>query len=167
VKINLPQRADAQFDWTDQPPDPLANPDYYDGLLWRRPLAFFIDLAILGAIFFMLVMANVFTFGLLGVFIAILWPTILLVLYATLLIGGPGAGTIGMRCLGLQVRSWEGARPTHLQAAIMSALFCLLTPWTGGIILIVALFSDRRRLAHDFLSGTVVINKVDPPATGG
>ena len=64
-------------------------------------------------------------------------------LYGIFLIGGPGAGTIGMRCLGLEVRSWQGARPTHLQAAIMSALFCLITPWTAGLALLIGLFSDR------------------------
>jgi uncharacterized RDD family membrane protein YckC len=159
LKLNLPQRADATFDWTETPPDPLANPEYYDGLLWRRPLAFAIDFAILSAVLTMLVIANIVTFGILGGFIAILWPVIILVLYDTFLIGGPGAGTIGMRCLGLQVRSWEGARPTHLQAAIMSALFCFITPWNGGIILIVGLFSDRRRQVHDLLSGIVIINK--------
>ena len=159
MKLNLPQRADATFDWDEVPPDPLANPEYYDGLLWRRPLAFAIDLAILGAIMMMLVVANIFTLGMLGGFIALLWPVIILVLYGIFLIGGPGAGTIGMRCLGLEVRSWQGARPTHLQAAIMSALFCLITPWTAGLALLIGLFSDRRRLAHDFLSGTVVINR--------
>lgn len=40
----------------------------------------------------------------------------------------------------------------------MSAIFSLITPWTAGLILLIGLFSDRRRLAHDFLSGTVVIN---------
>ncbi len=165
MKLNLPQRADATYDWTETPPDPLANPEYYDGLLWRRPLAFAIDIAILSATILMLFVANIFTFGLFAGLIAILWPVIILVLYDTFLIGGPGAGTIGMRCLGLQVRSWEGARPTHLQAAINSALFSLITPWTGGIVLIVGLFSDRRRLAHDFLSGIVVINKRDNAET--
>ncbi|HAT34760.1 MAG TPA: RDD family protein [Rhodospirillaceae bacterium] len=159
VKLNLPQRADATFDWEDTPPDPLANPEYYDGLLWRRPIAFAIDLAILAAIMATLFFANIVTFGLLGIFIAVLWPVIILVLYDTFLIGGPGAGTVGMRCVGLEVRSWQGARPTHLQAAIMSAIFCLITPWTAGLILVIGLFSDRRRLAHDFLSGTVVINR--------
>jgi uncharacterized RDD family membrane protein YckC len=31
-------------------------------------------------------------------------------------------------------------------------------PLTGGLILVIAPFSDRRRHVHDMLSGTVVIN---------
>ena len=32
-------------------PDPLALPVLYDGILWRRPLAYLIDAAIIGALF--------------------------------------------------------------------------------------------------------------------
>ncbi len=161
LKLNLPRRIGGTFNWNEIPLDLLDKPEYYDGILWRRPVAFAIDIAIISFVFIMLILANTFTFGLLGGFIAILWPVIILVLYDTLLIGGSGAGTIGMRCLRLEVCSWEGARPSYLQAAINSALFSLITPWTGGIVLIIGLFSNRRRLGHDFLSGVVVIKKLE------
>ena len=160
LKLNLPQRADMTFDGRERWPDSLDNPEYYDGLLWRRPLAFAIDLTIISTVFFLLSIANIFTFGLLGGLIAILPPIIILVLYDTLIIGAPGSGTIGMRCFHVQVRNRLGKRPSHLQAAIGSAFFSLITPWSGGILLMFGLFNNRRRLAHDFLSGVVVINKI-------
>ena len=43
----------------------------------------------------------------------------------------------------------------------MSALFYLSVTVTSMLILLVALFNDRRHCAHDYLSGTVVIN-TDP-----
>ena len=160
MKLNLPQHANANFDGKERSSDSLDNPEYYDGLLWRRPLAFVIELTIISTVLLLLIIANIFTLGLLGGLIAILWPAIILILYDTLLIGAAGSGTIGMRCLRLQVRNWQGKRPSHLQAAIGSAFFSLITPWSGGIVLIIGLFSARRRLAHDYLSGVVVINKV-------
>ena len=37
--------------WTGALPDPFAFPVLFDGLLWRRPLAYLIDAAIIGAMF--------------------------------------------------------------------------------------------------------------------
>ncbi len=155
---NLPERIDAPFDWTGEPPDPLDRPEFYDGLLWRRSLAFCVDSILLTALVVLVWIFNILTFFILTALIFVLWAAPLFVIYDTLTVGGEVSATLGMRLLGLQVRSWNGARPAYLQAFIASALFWFLVPLTGGLILLVAVFSNRRRHVHDLLSGTVVIN---------
>jgi uncharacterized RDD family membrane protein YckC len=158
VPINLPDRPDAAFTWSEQPPDPLDRPEYYDGLIWRRSLAFLVDASLLVFAISVLWVFNVFTLFILTGIIILLWAAPIFVLYDTAMVGSPGAATLGMRALGLETRSWDGGKAGYLHAFVSSALFWFLTPTTGGLILLVGLFSDRRRQLHDVLSGTVVIN---------
>jgi uncharacterized RDD family membrane protein YckC len=158
VPANLPERIDAPFDGTGGAPDPLDRPELYDGLLWRRSLAFLVDASLLFAAIMVFWMFNVLTFLLLTGIILFLWAAPLFILYDTVTVGGSAAATFGMRLLGLQVRAWDGSRPCYLHAFIASALFWFLVPLTSCLILLVAPFSDRRRHVHDMLSGTVVIN---------
>ena len=158
VSENLPQRTDLPLDWTVRPPDPLEQPAFYDGLLWRRMVAFCIDACLLFAAVVVLWMFNILTFFIFTAVIILLWAAPMFVIYDTLMIGGSTAATVGMRCLGLEVRTWEGDQPGYLHALIASALFWFLVPLTGGLILLVGVFSNRRRQVHDYLSGTVVIN---------
>ncbi|MDH3700798.1 MAG: RDD family protein [Alphaproteobacteria bacterium] len=160
VASNLPEPIDADdadFSWSAEPPDPLDRPDFYDGVLWRRAFAFVIDIALLTGVIVALAIFNLFTLfifaGLIGLIIAL--P--LLIVYDTATVGSRQSGTLGMRCMGIETRAWTGARPTYFQAFVASALYWFLTPLTSGLILIWALFDDRRRQLHDLLSGTVVI----------
>jgi uncharacterized RDD family membrane protein YckC len=77
--------------------------------------------------------------------------------YHAVLAGGQQAATWGMRLTDLEVRSIAGARPEMLQAGLQALLFYATVPVTGSLILLVALLNPRRRLVHDFLSGTVVV----------
>jgi uncharacterized RDD family membrane protein YckC len=158
VPSNLPQRVDAPYDWTSEPPDPLDRPEFYDGLLWRRSIAFCVDSFLLCAAVVLLWVFNLLTLFLFTALILLVLALPLFVIYDTVTVGSASAATFGMRLLGLQVRSWDGAYPGYLQAFIASALFWFLVPLTGGLILLVAVFSNRRRHVHDLLSGTVVIN---------
>jgi len=158
VPSNLPERIDAPFDWVGEPPDPLDRPEFYDGLLWRRSLAFCVDSFLLTAAVVLFWIFNILTLFIFTAVIFLLWAAPLFVIYDTLTVGGESSATFGMRLFGLQVRSWDGVYPSYLQAFIASALFWFLVPLTGGLILLVAVFSNRRRHVHDLLSGTVVIN---------
>jgi uncharacterized RDD family membrane protein YckC len=158
MPMNLPERADAPFEWSTQPPDPLDRPEYYDGLIWRRSLAFLLDACLMLLVMVPLWLLNLFTFFLLTAALVFLWAAPLFVIYYTVTVGGSLGATLGMRCLGLRVRDWTGRKATYLHAFIASALFWFLVPLTGGLILLVGLFSNRRRQVHDMLSGTVVIN---------
>lgn len=160
--MNLPQRADDAFTWGPTPPDPLARPGYYRGVLRRRIFAFLVDMAILTVAMTVLWVFNLLTFGLFSFVIGLLWPAIL-VAYAAWLIGGTERATYGMRLFGLQVRSWDGRAPSVLQAAIMAIVFLVTVPTTSGLVLLVALFADRRRCLHDMLAGVVVVNAAGDP----
>jgi len=144
-------------------PDIDALPDIYDGILLKRMLAYGVDFVILGLLFAVgwlaLSVATVLTFGLLAPLIA-LFGLVLAHCYHGLLVGGPGAATLGMRLFGIHVRSMDGRRPTLLQAFLMAIVFYATVPTTGWLILLVVFLNKRRRALHDLLSGTVVVNRL-------
>jgi uncharacterized RDD family membrane protein YckC len=148
-------------------PDPLAQPEYYDGVLWRRTLAYLIDLVAIFVILLALKLAlgvlTVVSFGLLSP----LWLLLPLVpiTYHTLLIGGPASATLGMQLFGLEVRTWTGGRPAYLQAFVQSAIFYVTVGATASLVLLFVLCNERRRTLHDFLAGTVVLRALPQPFT--
>lgn len=146
--------------WGDEPPDPLAHPDLYDGVVWRRMLGYACDLAIMAAMsvaaWTALTIAGVISFGLLLPLVPV-GLAILPIAYHALLVGGPRSSTWGMRLFGVEVRSWTGGRPSLAQAALMAVLFYATIALTGSLILLVVLFNARRRTVHDLLSGTVMV----------
>ena len=77
--------------------------------------------------------------------------------YHSLMIASPRSATLGMQFMSIEVRGQAGQRPELLQAFAMSAIFYLTVAVTSWLILIAALFNDRRHCVHDYLSGTVVI----------
>ncbi|PPR21832.1 MAG: hypothetical protein CFH40_01497 [Alphaproteobacteria bacterium MarineAlpha10_Bin3] len=157
--MKLPQPADASLEYGGARFD-IDRDNLFDGVMGRRIVAYLIDLSIIGVI-----SAAVWGLMLVTLFLAspVLGPIFPLIpiAYHTLLIGGRRSATIGMQFMGIEVRTLSGQRPELLQAFAMSALFYLSIAVTGMIVLLVALFNDRRHCAHDYLSGTVVIN-TDP-----
>lgn len=141
--------------------DPVARPELFEGVRSRRVFAFFIDVIAIALLTFaagvLVFILGIFTFGLAFLFYAFLGQAVAL-LYAAFTLGGPNAATPGMRAMGLEMRLWYGAKPYPLLAAMHALLFwfsvALLTPF----VLLVALFSDRKRLLHDLVLGTVVVN---------
>jgi len=141
--------------------DPVRNPELFAGVRSRRIFAFFIDVAVIALLTFgagiVVFFLGVFTLGL-GFLLYGTLPTAVALLYVAFTLGGPQASTLGMRAMGLEMRLWYGAKPYPLLAAVHALLFwfsvSLLTPF----ILLVSLFSDRKRLLHDLILGTVVIN---------
>ncbi len=140
----------------------LADLTLYDGVLWRRVGAYFVDaflmLVINIAFDVLLVFLGLLTFGLSWL---LLGPACLIVVlaYGTLFIGGGEGATPGMRLFGIEARGLNGARPEHFQAFLMTALFYATVPVTSFLILIVAFFTEHNRTAHDFLSGITVIRR--------
>lgn len=157
--MKLPQLSDAALGYAGDGVD-FDRDSLFDGVMGRRIFAFLIDLAIIGVI-----LAAIW--GLIFVTLFLLLPVLgpimplVPVAYHTAMIGGRRSATIGMQLLNIEVRTQSGQRPGLLQAFAMSALFYLSIAVTSMLILLVALFNDRRHCAHDYLSGTVVIN-TDP-----
>ena len=80
--------------------------------------------------------------------------------YHVLTVSGPGSATLGMRIMGLEVRTFDGGRPSWLHALIQIVLFYVTMSVTGGLILLVVLFNRHRRTLHDILSHLVVLRRV-------
>jgi len=161
---NLPIGLEALEHWQGEAPDPIAYPQYYDGVVARRVLAYLVDVAIIallvGLLWLLLGALAVMSFGLLG---PLLWPTLALapLAYHTLLIGGEGSATLGMRLFRIEVRTWDGRRPGYLQAALVTVVFYASVALTSWLVLVVAIFNRQRRTLHDYLCGTIVINALN------
>lgn len=142
------------FTWT-QPPDPQSHPELFDGIVLKRLIAYLIDVLILLGVTGFLWLLVLLTFGLLWGIAAVMTPFIPL-FYHTLLIGGRDSATLGMRFMGIQVRTIDGGHPDYPQAALQTLLFYASMALTG-LLLIVALFNDRGRCLHDWFSGTITV----------
>ena len=159
--FQLPAKSRADAAWPELPPDPMADPALYDGLLGRRIVAFLIDWAILlfvyGAFWVIGGLFTVITFGLLGPAVLVVLAA-LPVLYNALTIGMWGS-TPGMLMTDVEIRAWDGRPADYLQAFIFAFIFYLTVPTTSGIALLFVFFNDRKRTVHDFLSGTVAVRR--------
>jgi uncharacterized RDD family membrane protein YckC len=144
--------------------DPVRSPELFSGVRSRRIFAFLIDVIAIAILTFgagiVVFFLGIFTLGL-GFLLYAILPTAVALAYVAFTLGGPSAATPGMRAMGLEMRLWYGARPYPLLAAVHALLFwfsiSLLTP----LVLLVSLFSDRKRLLHDIVLGTVVINSAE------
>ena len=147
--------------WSGDPPEPFDAPGYYRGILARRVFAYWVDLfciALLVALAWLVLwLLAIASLGLLSPLLLLLG--LIPVLYHTLSIGGPHSATPGMRLTGVEVRSWTGERPSYLQAFVQTILFYVTVYPTWSLVLLVALFNERRRTLHDILAGTLVIRQ--------
>jgi uncharacterized RDD family membrane protein YckC len=141
-------------------PDPATLPEAYEGVIWRRTLAYFIDLCFIGVleILYLIVflVLSVVSFGLLAPVLWFLFGLIPLT-YHTLLLSGRRSATWGMRCFDVELRSITGERPGFLQALAQTALFYITIVATCSLILLFVLFNRRKRTLHDLLAGTVLV----------
>jgi len=144
--------------------DPDRNPELFDGVLSRRIIAFLIDaFFIIGPI--VLLALFIFVFGLvtLGLGWLLFWllsPIFVIwaIVYTGSTLGSPESATIGMRMMDLEMRIWNGGRMYFLLRAVHVIFFWVLTTTLTPLVLLVGLLNRRRRLLHDFLTGTVLIN---------
>ena len=148
--------------------DPVTNPELFDGVLARRLIAFVIDLIIIAipvliAGVFMAA-ATIATLGLAAIFFAVFsplyWPLIVIwaLCYYGFTFGSPASATIGMRVMDLEMRTWYGSPAYFVLGAVHAIVFWLTISFLTPLILLLGFFNERRRLLHDMLVGTVVIN---------
>ena len=144
--------------------DPATNPELFEGVLARRVVAFMIDFLVisvpivLGAMF-------IFAFGIvtLGLGWALYWllppPSVVwAIVYFGVTLGGARSATVGMRIMDLEMRTWYGAPAYFVLGAVHAIAFWFSVSFFTPFVLLVAFFNERRRLLHDIVLGTVVIN---------
>jgi len=144
--------------------DPWLQPELFRGVLTRRVVAFLIDLIVLSipvvlAVLFIAVFGLI-TLGLGWVLFWLVSPASIIwaLLYYGASLGGPHSATLGMRVMDLELRTWYGAPGYFLLGAMHAVLFWISVSVLSPLVLLIGLFNGRRRLLHDIVLGTVVIN---------
>jgi uncharacterized RDD family membrane protein YckC len=144
--------------------DPAINPELFEGVLTRRLVAFAIDVII---IIMPLVLASlfIFVFGLVtfGLGWALFWllspaSVIWALFYYGLTLGSTASATVGMRAMEIEMRTWYGAPLYFVLGAVHAIVFWVSVSLLTPFILVIGLFNSRRRLLHDMLVGTVLVN---------
>jgi uncharacterized RDD family membrane protein YckC len=144
--------------------DPVLEPELFRSVLTRRVIAFIIDVFILAV---PIVLATIFmtVFGVitLGFGFMLFWlispaSIVWALVYYGACLGGPHSATIGMRMMDLEMRTWYGAPCYFLLGAIHPVLYWISVTMLSPFVLLIGPLNARRRLLHDFVLGTVVIN---------
>jgi uncharacterized RDD family membrane protein YckC len=145
--------------------DPWLQPELFRGVLTRRVFAFLIDLVVLSIpVILACVFIAVFGIVTLGLGWALFWlvspaSVIWAVIYYGGSLGGPHSATMGMRVMDLELRTWYGGPSYFVLGAMHAVLFWVSVSFLTPLILLVGLFNGRRRLLHDIILGTVMINR--------
>jgi uncharacterized RDD family membrane protein YckC len=156
----------SSFDARPHAYDPVTQPEYFEGVLARRAIAFFIDLIVIGIpIVFAALFILIFGFVTLGLGWVLFWllspaTVIWALVYYGMTLGSPRSATIGMRVMDLEMRTWYGAPCYFVLGAVHAIVFWVTVSFLTPFILLVGFFNERRRLLHDILVGTIVINRV-------
>lgn len=144
--------------------DPATEPELFEGVLARRFIAFLIDVIII-TIPVLFAAIFIFIFGLvtLGIGWVLFWllspaAVIWAIAYYGLTFGGPASATLGMRVVEIEMRTWYGAPSYFVLGAVHAIVYWITISFLTPLILLVAFFNHRRRLLHDILVGTIVIN---------
>jgi uncharacterized RDD family membrane protein YckC len=144
--------------------DPIVNPELFEGVLTRRCIAFLIDVTII-AVPVLFAAVFIFIFGLvtLGLGWALYWllspaTVIWAIAYYGFTFGSPASATIGMRVMDIEMRTWYGAPAYFVLGAVHAVVYWVTVSFLTPFILMIAFFNERKRLLHDMLVGTIVIN---------
>jgi uncharacterized RDD family membrane protein YckC len=144
--------------------DPDLEPELFRGVLTRRVFAFLIDLVvlsvpvILGYVF--IAVFGLLTLGLGWVLFWLAWPASVIwaIVYYGASLGGAHSATLGMRVMDLELRTFYGAPGYFVLGAMHAVLFWVSISFLSPLVVLVGLFNGRRRLLHDIVLGTVIIN---------
>ena len=107
-----------------------------------------------------IIVFGVITLGLGFLLWGLAWPATVVwaLVYYGASLSGPHSATIGMRMMDLEMRTWYGAPSYFVLGAMHAVAFWVSVSFLTPLVLLVGLFNGRRRLLHDIVLGTVVIN---------
>jgi len=144
--------------------DPWTQPELFRGVLTRRVFAFLIDLVVLSIpvilAYVFIAVFGLITLGLGWLLFWLVWPASVIwaIIYYGASLGGPHSATLGMRVMDLELRTWYGAPGYFVLGAMHAVLFWISVSMLTPLVLLIGLFNSRRRLLHDLILGTMVIN---------
>jgi len=143
--------------------DPVVNPELIRGVLSCRLVAFLIDVFVIAlpivAASIVIALLGIVTFGLGWL---LFWPlysfaAVWAILYYGFTLGGQHSATVGMRAMGIEMRTLSGEPANFLIGALHPVLYWISISVFFPILL-VGLFNGRRQLFHDMILGVVLIN---------
>ena len=151
--------------------DPVREWERFEGVLPRRLLAFVIDVAIIfaGAALaaVIIILLGLVTLGLGWWLLALLYPgtVVWALVYYGYTLGSPASATIGMRAMEIEMRTWYGAPAYFVLGAVHAVVYWISVSVLTPFIVLVGFFNARRRLLHDMLVGTILINSANRAAS--
>ena len=139
--------------------DRLDDVRVYDGVRTRRVVAFLVDYLIVGLLMIpfavLVLLLGILTLGLGWMLFGVLFPAVALI-YIWTTLGGPNQATVGMRMLDIRLERLDGRKVDGMLAVVHSVLFWAANAILTPLVLLVTLFTDRKRALHDLLLGTVI-----------
>ncbi len=142
-------------------PDPNETPELFDGILTRRVLAYVVDFVIIsvftGIVALFSVIMGFFTFGLALLTLPFCLPIAVLIYYAATL-GSPRRSTVGMQMFDIVLTPTSGPPLDGWKSLIHPFVFWL-TIWLFWPLLFIGLFTQRRQLLHDMITGSLMVRK--------
>ncbi|WEZ83847.1 RDD family protein [Rhizobium sp. 32-5/1] len=134
----------------------------YQGVLSRRVFAFVLDYLIVAllwvpaavVVFFL----GILTFGLGFLLYPVLFAAVAM-LYFGVTVGGRNQASPGMNMMGLAIARTDGRPMDFLTAIVHLVIFWIANALLTPLILLIGLFTDRGRLLHDLLIGTVTVRR--------
>ena len=143
-------------------PDPVSNPELFESLLPRRAVAYVIDIALLGvmlvAISLIGLILGIFTLGLMWLAIPVAMVLGTLGYYAGTL-GGPRRATVGMQAMDIVLTPTRGQPLDGWMAIVHAGVFWITTWISWPLSLLFALFTPRRQMVHDLITGTLMVRR--------
>lgn len=135
---------------------PLIPPQALEGVRTRRIIAVCLDLLLVStlsaAVFLSLL---ILSFGMSALLLPLCFP--LLRFYNGLTISGTRLATPGMAFMDLEMRAFNGAPASFLQAAVHAVLFYVT--WLLPPLLLASLFNKDKRCLHDIIADVIVIRR--------
>lgn len=139
--------------------DRLDDVRVYDSVRTRRVIAFLVDYLIVGLLMIpfavLVLLLGILTLGLGWMLFGVLFPAVALI-YIWTTLGGPNQATVGMRMLDIRLERLDGRKVDGMLAVVHSVLFWAANAILTPLVLLVTLFTDRKRALHDLLLGTVI-----------
>lgn len=137
-------------------PDPDRDAQFYSGVPAKRLVAFFIDVFLVWGL---AILVSLLTLGvgflILGFLIAVID-----LIYRTITIGS-GSATLGMRLMGIELRTFNGDHFNTGHAFIHTLLFYAMLAFVVVQLISVIMMGGSRygRGLHDFIVGSTMINR--------
>ena len=124
--------------------DPPTNPELFEGVLARRIVAL-IDVIVIAV---PLALASILMFMIGRVTFSLGWSLLWLLSTASVVwasfyygttLGGPASATLGMRAMGLQMRTWYDAPSYFVLGAVHAVVYWIsvraLSPFVGAVVI--------------------------------